>query len=262
MEQTKKTCFVIMPISDQDGYEKGHFTRVYNHLIKPACLNAGFEAIRADDEAKTNYIVIDVIKKIIDSEIVICDLSAKNPNVLYELGIRQAFNKKVVLIKDNKTTRIFDIQGLRTLDYDENLRIDEVQKNIGQISKTIKDTFESKSDEINSLIQLLSIQPAVLPQQIEISKESSLIMDILNNINNRLSFIEEDKNIINSNQKGQPYDFNFDGYLFNHGDELHSGSESLGQLIDVTKDFLILKKENKVYTLKKTDPRYNEILPF
>ena len=67
MEKAKKTCFVIMPISDQDGYPKGHFTRVYNHIIKPACLAAGFEAIRADDEAKTNYIVIDVIKKIIDS---------------------------------------------------------------------------------------------------------------------------------------------------------------------------------------------------
>ncbi len=262
MKETKKTCFVIMPISDQDGYEKGHFNRVYNHLIKPACSNAGFEVIRADEEVKTNYIVIDVIKKIIDSEIVICDLSAKNSNVLYELGIRQAFNKKVVLIKDNKTSRIFDIQGLRTIDYDENLRIDEVQKNIGQISKTIKDTYESTSDEINSLIQLLSIQPAVLPQQIEISKESSLIMDILNNISNRLSFIEEDKNTTISSQNSHPYDYSFDGYLFNHGDEIHSGSESLGQLIDVTNDALILKKENKVYVLNKTDPKYNEILPF
>ena len=31
-----KTCFVIMPISDVDGYEKGHFGRVYEYLIKPA----------------------------------------------------------------------------------------------------------------------------------------------------------------------------------------------------------------------------------
>jgi hypothetical protein len=32
-----KKCFIIMPISDQEGYEKGHFSRVYKHLIKPAC---------------------------------------------------------------------------------------------------------------------------------------------------------------------------------------------------------------------------------
>ncbi len=43
---------------------------------------------------KTNYIVIDILKKILESEFVLCDLSAKNPNVFYELGIRQAFNKK------------------------------------------------------------------------------------------------------------------------------------------------------------------------
>ena len=38
-EKPKKTCFVIMPISDVDGYEKGHFGRVYEYLIKPAQLH-------------------------------------------------------------------------------------------------------------------------------------------------------------------------------------------------------------------------------
>ena len=80
-----KKCFIIMPISDQDGYEKGHFNRVYKHIVQPACEKAGFVPIRADDENKTNYIVIDIIKKIIEADIVLCDLSAKNPNVLYEL---------------------------------------------------------------------------------------------------------------------------------------------------------------------------------
>ena len=48
----KKKCFVIMPISDTDGYDNGHFTTVYNHLIKPAVMRAGFESIRADDTAQ------------------------------------------------------------------------------------------------------------------------------------------------------------------------------------------------------------------
>ena len=108
MEKEIKSCFIIMPISDQDGYDKGHFNRVYEHLIKPACIKAGFKPIRADEEVKTNYIVVDIIRKILDSEMVLCDLSAKNPNVLYELGLRQAFNRKVVLIKDKKTNRIFE----------------------------------------------------------------------------------------------------------------------------------------------------------
>ena len=47
-----------------------------------SCENAGFTPIRADDVINTNYIAIDVIKKIIESEMVLCDLSSQNPNVL------------------------------------------------------------------------------------------------------------------------------------------------------------------------------------
>ena len=49
MSEDKKKCFVIMPISDAEGYDKGHFTRVYEHLVKPAVIEAGFEPMRADD---------------------------------------------------------------------------------------------------------------------------------------------------------------------------------------------------------------------
>ena len=40
-----------MPIADMVGYNPDHFTRVYNHLIKPACKDAGFKPVRADDVA-------------------------------------------------------------------------------------------------------------------------------------------------------------------------------------------------------------------
>lgn len=97
-----KNCFVIMPISDTDGYDKGHFNRVYEHLIKPACEEAGFEPIRADDTSKANMIMIDILQKILECDMAICDLSSRNPNVFYELGLRQAFNKKLFLLKIQK----------------------------------------------------------------------------------------------------------------------------------------------------------------
>jgi hypothetical protein len=259
MENQMKKCFVVMPISDQEGYEKGHFNRVYEHLIKPACEKVGFIAIRADEEVKTNYIVVDIIKKILDSEMVICDLSAKNPNVLYELGLRQAFNKKVVLIKDKKTSRIFDIQGLRTLDYDNTLRIDEVNKSIDQISKTILETYESKGGEINSLIQLLAIQPADLPSQINLSQESSLILDTLSEISNRLRRLEKP-------EKSEPENFDsiisLNGFEFKVGDSIYNGSDLLGQLVDIHSDALFIKKEEKVNKMDLTDERLSNAFPF
>ncbi|RAY28771.1 hypothetical protein DP184_10285, partial [Enterobacter kobei] len=99
----ERTCFVIMPIADMAGYEPRHFDRVYSHLIQPACDAAGFETLRADEVNNSNLIVLDILKRIVESDIDICDLSGRNPNVMYELGLRQAFNKKTVLIKDDRT---------------------------------------------------------------------------------------------------------------------------------------------------------------
>jgi hypothetical protein len=72
----EKTCFIIMPISDVDPYPIGHFKRVYEFIIKPAVINAGFQPIRADDVLNTNFIAIDVIKKIISCDIALCGRSS------------------------------------------------------------------------------------------------------------------------------------------------------------------------------------------
>ena len=166
-----------MPISDVDGYDAGHFDRVYEHLIKPACEMAGFNAIRADKNNKSNYIVVDILKQIINSDMAICDLSARNSNVFFELGLRQAFNLKTVLVKDQKTPRSFDISGLRCVDYSETLRVDDVKKNIELISKSLKETHEAKDGDIYSLVQLLAVEgPAKLPTNIKLSEDSNIIL--------------------------------------------------------------------------------------
>lgn len=80
----------------------------------PACQQTGYEAIRADATAKSNVIIIDILKNALNCNIAICDLSARNPNVFYELGFRQAFDKKTVLMIDDKTIRPFDISAIRS----------------------------------------------------------------------------------------------------------------------------------------------------
>lgn len=61
-EKVGKQCFVIMPISEVDGYDNDHFLRVYNNIIKPACNNSGFLAHRADDVKASNFIQLDILK--------------------------------------------------------------------------------------------------------------------------------------------------------------------------------------------------------
>lgn len=184
-----------MPISDNSNYPTGHFNRVYEFIIKPACEIAGFNPLRADEVVTTNYIALDIIKRIIESEMAICDLSSQNANVMYELGIRQAFNKPVTFIKDNITKRVFDIQGFRDQEYDMTLRIDNVNLIKEQLAEAIIQTYKNKDSEINSLVKLLSISPAELSEHTKLSVESELILNQLNIINSRLDKLDKSETI-------------------------------------------------------------------
>ncbi len=189
-----KTCFVIMPISEPEGcYDSGHFMQVYQQLIKPACNKAGFKSIRADEVVKSNYIEIDILKKIITSDMVICDLSNNNPNVLYELGVRHAMKRPAVLIKDKKTQRIFDIQGIRCVEYNSSLRGDLLPKDKKELTNTIIQTYNGhiQEEDYNSLLQLIYNVKDELPKshqlhqelKNELSEIKRLTDDVLNKVN-------------------------------------------------------------------------------
>lgn len=150
-------CFVIMPISDIEGYNKGHFTDVYTSLIKPAIEKAGYQSERADEIQGANLIAVDIIERICSSPIAVCDMSACNPNVFYELGIRHAMKLPVILIKDNKTKSPFDIKDIRYIEYSEQLPYSEVVEKQNELAFKIKQTIEEYRNGIskNSLFHIL-----------------------------------------------------------------------------------------------------------
>jgi hypothetical protein len=160
-------CFVIMPITDPEGYTPGHFRRVYLDIISPACEAAGFKAIRADDVKQTNLIHLDVLQKLLNCPMVVCDLSSHNPNVLFELALRQAFDKPVALIQEAGTKRIFDISPLRAIGYRKERIYDEVLEDQKSISIAINETHSAhgKGPDVNSIVKLLALTgPASLPE--------------------------------------------------------------------------------------------------
>ncbi|ELI8162163.1 TPA: hypothetical protein ACJIWH_000437 [Yersinia enterocolitica] len=187
-EAITKTCFIIMPIADVPNYEAGHFNRVYLHLIAPACRKAGFKPIRADEVNSSNMIVLDILKKIVECDMAICDLSSRNPNVLYELGLRQAFNKKTVLIKDRITISPFDVQAFRYAEYDNSLRVDYVQNEIVSLAASIKSTYEAQ-DDVNSIVQLLQIEPAKIGEKTQLSTTDTIILSAIEDLTNRVDRI-------------------------------------------------------------------------
>lgn len=197
----EKKCFAIMPIADHPDYEGGHFNRVYNHLIKPACEKSGFKVVRADDAKASHMIMFDILKNIVECDMAICDLSSKNANVFYELGLRQAFNKKTILITDGRTNTPFDITGFRYVKYDHTLRVDSVMNNIDEIASMLSETDEAPEDDVNSIVKLLKIQPASI-ERVQLNEQDSLIFTMIKQLDEKMTRIERfqkrDKNLEHS----------------------------------------------------------------
>ncbi len=79
--------------------------------------------------------------------IVVCDVSNKNANVMFELGMRLAFNKPVVIVKDDKTDYSFDTGNIQHEPYRKDLRHSTVEKFIEDLSKKIVKTYEASQRE-------------------------------------------------------------------------------------------------------------------
>ena len=151
----KPKCFVMMPFSDHLEYEQNHFSKVFNQIIKPAIMQAGYEPVRVDQNKISDQIIAKIIENIVECDMAICDLSTNNSNVLYELGLRHAFDKPVVLIRDNKTQNIFDIQGISIIQYRSERLYDEVIEDVNQISSVI--TANKKGNSGYSMMQLVKL---------------------------------------------------------------------------------------------------------
>lgn len=179
---TKKNedCFVIMPFDECDGYDTEHFQHVYDDIIMPAVINAEFSPVRADGAKSTDLIHLSILKKLIAAPIAICDLSTRNPNVLFELGIRQAFDKPVVLIQEIGTPKIFDIAPLRYFEYPKEMKYYQVVKFQKELTMIITETKNGEAEgNINSIVRLMALSsPASIPTLDDSNKER-LSLDVI-----------------------------------------------------------------------------------
>lgn len=144
MPDKTSTCFIAMPITvhaDEAALygDSDHWRHVIEMLFIPAVKSAGFEAILPSAEG-TSMIHGRIIRHLVESDLVLCDLSQHNPNVLFELGVRTSINKPVALVKDNHLGLPFDIQGLNTHHYDSGLAAWDLTGEIDKLATHIRVT--------------------------------------------------------------------------------------------------------------------------
>ncbi|MBV7483052.1 hypothetical protein [Bordetella sp. BOR01] len=141
----KLVAFIAMPFSEKTGkYEQGYFDEVLKHLITPAAVKADFNA-RTAKKAGSEVIQSTIVNDLDSADLVIVDLTEHNPNVLFELGMRIAFNKPVCLIRAKGTSAIFDIDHmLRVFDYNPNIWPSTLATDVPALAEHILATWRDK----------------------------------------------------------------------------------------------------------------------
>lgn len=141
------SCFVMMPFAKpHDNY--------YSSIYEPAIKKAGLKPIRADHEIFGSGKIMDQVwSGIKAAKVLVAELTKKNPNVFYELGLAHALTKPVVLVSSNEEDVPFDLQHIRVIYYDVNdpfwgqKLLDKVAENVLSALKNPGEAiFEGKTE--------------------------------------------------------------------------------------------------------------------
>lgn len=146
-------CGLVMPISAIDGLSESHWDEV-RAIIKEALADTGFSVELVSDSNEIGIIQKRIVQNLYDNDVVICDVSAKNPNVMFELGMRLAFDKPAIIIKDDKTNYSFDTSPIEHVQYPRDLHYHAIQAFKVKLRDKVRATHEaSKSAEYTTFLK-------------------------------------------------------------------------------------------------------------
>ncbi len=123
-----RTCFIIGPIGEPGGDVRQAADDFMQYIVNacPALKELDYsDPIRADQLNEPGRITSQVIKLLIEADLVIADLTNNNPNVYYELSLRHAIGKPVIHMVEAGTILSFDVRDNRTIAYTMHARVAE-----------------------------------------------------------------------------------------------------------------------------------------
>lgn len=190
-ECKQKKCFIITPIGKDTDPIRRHIDGIIDAAIIPA-LGDKYEMVVAHKITAPGTITKQIINEIYSDDLVIANLTDRNPNVMYELAFRHAIGKPVIMISENDTSLPADIIMERTIFYKNDAKgVLELRDALIKAEEAID--FDSKAGPIIDILGDISHDTSILANANTKDKEP------LEYIMNRLTKIEEA--VLTSNRK-------------------------------------------------------------
>lgn len=207
----KKKCGIIMPISGDKKnsvYTDKHWKDVLR-MIQDAIGKTEFEPCPVWDDSSSDQIKSTIYNNIIQLDIIVCDISSLNANVMFELGLRLSIRKPIVIICDDMTSPPFDINDIRyvTPAYPVGLGFYDIPGFLQALADTITNTwnrFQSAGDDYTQLLQLSSVKKYTIvdknSKEVPYSKALAKILSMVEELSkNNFDMEIKDSNIYSEN---------------------------------------------------------------
>jgi len=206
----KKICFVIMGFGKKTDPSTGKtldLDKTYKNIIQPAVLLSEFECVRADEIQDSGIIDRSMYALLIQSDLVIADISTFNPNAIYELGIRHAVKPfSTIVIKEREGRVPFDLDHTRTFKYThlgEDIGSDEAERCVKDLSILINSITKNQQADSPLYEFFNSIEPPKLPE----GEFKSIITELADKEKHIFAMVEKAKNLMEENDFSNAYKY-------------------------------------------------------
>lgn len=134
-----------MPIGPLGDYPAEHWEQVKKilTLAMDSSVAPSFSTRLVSEANETAIIHRTIVQNVAHMDVVICDVSGLNPNVMFELGLRLASGGCAVIVKDEKTKFTFDAHPIEHLEYESSLGWQSVEKFKQDLVKKVRDTYNA-----------------------------------------------------------------------------------------------------------------------
>ena len=148
-----KCCFIISPLGSDESETRRKADGLINSVIKPILTEVGYNVVAPHEIDTPGSITRQVIKHLLEDELVIANLTELNPNVMYELAVRHAKRLPVICLVERGTKLPFDIATERTIFYDNDMAGVELLK--PKLQKAITESMVEKEPD-NPIYRVVS----------------------------------------------------------------------------------------------------------
>lgn len=114
-----KVCGIIMPVSRMGELDEQHWSDV-KEIFFEAIRKTSYEPKVVWEHDRTDIIQAKIINNILKNDVIICDLSGFNPNVMFEFGLRLATDLPTIIVSDDISIKKlpFDIASMNCIPYE------------------------------------------------------------------------------------------------------------------------------------------------